>query len=295
MRFSGRAVWVGLVQTALVLSIAMLAGGYLGALHPAGDSLAVGRAPAALAVAVLALLAVRAGLGLAGFGALMLALVAGVQVGLSYVLTGPPGQVVLYQKNLRFDNAELAALADDIRDAAPEVLTLQEVSDPNLALLKGLQDLLPHQHVCPFGGVGGTGIATRLTPVAGATLCAPGLAAMQVLREDRPIWLVSVHLHWPWPYRQADQLADLLPVLAGLDGPVLMAGDFNMVRWGASVTAMARIAGVVPAGPSRGTYLGFEPWQRLPIDHVFAPQGGRIALRGAFGSDHLGLLAGLAP
>jgi endonuclease/exonuclease/phosphatase (EEP) superfamily protein YafD len=295
MRISGRAVWVGLVRTALVLSIAALAGGYLGALHPAGDSLAVGRAPAAGAVAVLALLAVRAGLGLAGFGALMLALVAGVQVGMSYVLTGPPGQVVLYQKNLRFDNAELVALEADIRDAAPEVLTLQEVSDPNLALLKGLQDLLPHQLVCPFGRVGGTGIATRLTPVAGATLCAPGLAAMQVLREDRPIWLVSVHLHWPWPYRQADQLADLLPVLAGLDGPVLMAGDFNMVRWGASVTAMARVAGVVPAGPSRGTYLGFEPWQSLPIDHVFAPQGGRIALRGAFGSDHLGLLAGLAP
>ena len=295
MAFDGEAFRAGLVRLMLLLAVAGLAGGYLGALHPLGDSLAVGRIPAAAAVAILSLLAIRAGMGLAGFGTLLLSLLVGIQMALIHILPGPPGQVVLYQKNLRFDNADLAGLEADIRATAPEALTLQEVSDPNLALLEALRDEFPHQLVCPFGGVGGTAVATRLVPVDGAAVCAPGLAAMQVQWGEGRLWLVSVHLHWPWPYRQHEHMAELLPVLRGLEGPVLMAGDFNMVRWGASVTALAKAAGVIAAGPSRGTYLGFDPWVRLPIDHAFAPRGGRITLRGALGSDHLGLLAGLEP
>ncbi|MBL9047291.1 MAG: endonuclease, partial [Tabrizicola sp.] len=45
-----------------------------------------------------------------------------------------------------------------------------------------------------------------------------------------------------------------------------------------------------PAGPALGTYLGFDPFLTLPIDHVFAPYGGRVYLREAYGSDHYGLL-----
>jgi endonuclease/exonuclease/phosphatase (EEP) superfamily protein YafD len=130
-------------------------------------------------------------------------------------------------------------------------------------------------------------------------VCAPGLAAMQVLVTDSqgqsPVWIVSVHLHWPWPHTQQDHVAVLLPVLAGLEGSVVMGGDFNMVRWAHSVRQMAVAARATPAGPSSGTYLGFAPLMRLPIDHVFSPGGGRLELRPPLGSDHLGLLALLGP
>jgi endonuclease/exonuclease/phosphatase (EEP) superfamily protein YafD len=122
---------------------------------------------------------------------------------------------------------------------------------------------------------------------------------MQVVVPDsqgeKPVWMVSIHLHWPWPYTQADHVATLLPVLAELEGPVVMAGDFNMVRWADSVRRMGAAARSLPAGPSAGTYTGFDPIMRLPIDHAFAPGGGRLELRPALGSDHLGLLARLVP
>ncbi len=174
------------------------------------------------------------------------------------------------------------------------VLTLQELTEPNLALMADLADRWPHQLVCPFRAVGGPAVASRLPPVPGATLCAEGLAAMQVLQDERAVWIVSIHLHWPWPYGQAAQMRSLRHTLAGLEGPVLIGGDFNMVRWGHSVQSLARAARVTAAGPSAGSYLGLRPLLSLPIDHAFAPNGGRIDLRPALGSDHLGLLARLA-
>jgi endonuclease/exonuclease/phosphatase (EEP) superfamily protein YafD len=286
--------WHLVIGAALGAAVVALAGGYLGWLHPIGDSLAVGRGIAAAAILVLAVIASFSGLRMAAFVSMLLALLTGGQVLLAYVWPGLSGQYSVYQKNMLFRNAELPALEADIRDAAAQIVTLQEVSEPNLALLASLKDLYPHQHVCKGRAVGGTAILTQLTPVEGTAFCAPGLAVMQVAAgsegKDR-IWLVSVHLHWPWPYAQADHVDQLLPSLARLRGPAIMAGDFNMVRWGHSVAQMAGILNLRPAGPMFGSYIGLTETFRLPIDHVFATQGGRVSARGALGSDHLGLLA----
>ncbi len=281
----------------IVVAVAALPvlGGYLGALHPLGDSLAVFRLQGAGLLGLLSALALALGARAAGRLGMVLALVAGVPLGWAYGETPAPGQGLrLYQKNLLFRNDALPALAADIRLAAPDVLTLQELSVPNLALLDDLSAELPHQLRCDFASVGGTAVATRLTPVAGAEVCAPGLAALQVQGPQGPLWLVSIHLHWPWPYGQAAQVRDLLPILEGLQGPVVMAGDFNMVRWSVAVGRMAAAARVRAAGPVLGSYLGFAPWLTLPIDHVLAPGGGSAETRPALGSDHLGLLADLA-
>ncbi len=285
------------MRTALTLlaGLAALAvlGGYLGALHPLGDSLAVFRLQGAALLAVLSALALLAGAAAVGRLGMVLALVAGAPILWSYG-AGPAAMTEglrIYQKNMWFRNDDLAGLAADIRAAAPDVVTLQEVSEANRALLEALKPGLPHQLNCGATRVGGTAIATRLPIVAGSEICADGLAAMQVEGQEGPLWLVSVHLRWPWPHRQAEQVRRLLPVLEGLQGPVVMAGDFNMVRWSASVTAMARAARVRPAGAVHGTYTGFAPWLVLPIDHVLAPGGGQVEVRGGLGSDHLGLLA----
>ncbi|WP_137111980.1 endonuclease/exonuclease/phosphatase family protein [Rhodobacter sp. SY28-1] len=286
--------WQTVIGLALGLAILGLAGGYLGWLHPLGDSLAVGRGIAAAAILVIAVFATFAGLRMAAFVSMLLALLTGGQVLLAYAWPGLAGQYSVYQKNLLFRNAELSAVEADIRAAAPQIVTLQEVSDPNLALVAALKDAYPHQHVCPGSRVGGTAILTQLTPVEGTAFCAPGLAAMQVVTgEERQhrFWLVSVHLHWPWPHQQADHVDQLLPVLDRINGPAIMAGDFNMVRWATSVTRMAEILGVRPAGPTFGSYIGLSDLFRLPIDHVFATKGGKVSPRGALGSDHLGLLA----
>lgn len=292
-------IWKALVKTGLVLAIVALVTGFLGWLHPLGDSIAVGRAYAVAAVLLLAIAASLMGMRVAAFWSILLAMVAGTPVILSQTWPGPSGQLVLYQKNLHFDNPDLPGLEADIRLTDPVALTLQEVSEPNLALLGALKDVLPYQHVCSQPGVGGPAIATRLPPVEGAVLCAPGLAAMQVIWADsqgqRPVWLVSVHLLWPWPYNQSDHAAELARVLAGLEGSVVMAGDFNMVRWGHTVRLLAAASRTVAAGPARASYVGLGPLLQMPIDHAFAPSGGRIEMRGTHGSDHRGLLTFLEP
>lgn len=288
-------LWPRLVGWGLALAILALILGYLGWLHPAGDLLAVGRGHAVVAVLVLAIIASLMGMRMAAFLSILFALLAGTPVVLAMVFPGAPGTFTLYQKNMKYRNAALTELAADIRATDPFAVTLQEVSEPNRALLTDLADHWPHQLVCPFAAVGSTAVLSRLPPVEGATVCAPGLSAMQVVWNEAPVWIVSIHLHWPWPYGQPAQTRKLRPVLEGLEGPVLIGGDFNMVRWGQSVQGLARAARSVAAGPSTGSFLGFEPLLRLPIDHAFAPSGGRVEPRPALGSDHLGLLARLEP
>ncbi|OYX20198.1 MAG: hypothetical protein B7Z04_06915 [Rhodobacterales bacterium 32-66-9] len=286
--------WQLVIGVALGIAVTALAGGYLGWLHPFGDSLAVGRGVAAAAIMVIAVFASFAGLRMAAFVSMLLALLTGGQVLLAYSWPGLPGSYSVYQKNMLFRNADLAALEADMRAANAQIVTLQEVSVPNLALLAALRDLYPYQQTCPGPRVGGTAILTRLTPVPGTAFCGPGLAALQVVAgnegQDR-VWLVSVHLPWPWPYPQAERIERLLPILDRLQGPAILAGDFNMVRWANSVQRLSGILGTRPAGPTFGSYVGWSSRIGLPIDHVFAPRGGRVSPRGAFGSDHLGLLA----
>ena len=283
--------WRNAAGTLVTLAILSLAGGYLGWLHPLGDSLAVARPAAVMAVLLTAVLASMAGMQMASFGATLFAMLCGLQLFLAYTVPGPPGRVLVYQKNMLFKNDALAALEADIRAANPVAVTLQEVSEPNLVMLANLRDSYPSQQICPGKWVGGDAVASQLPMVEGTGFCAPGLAAMQVTDGKVTFWVVSVHLHWPWPFQQADHIKLLLPVLAKLEGPVIMGGDFNMVVWGSGVKSLAAATRTVAAGPTLGTYTGFEPWPRLAIDHVFAPAGGRTVLRGAFGSDHLGVLA----
>jgi endonuclease/exonuclease/phosphatase (EEP) superfamily protein YafD len=276
------------------LLVALLAVGYTGAFHPAGDSFAVFRPQIVSAAAIVSLGIFAVGRRWHATAMAGVAGVAGLPIILAYAMAAQAGQgVILYQKNMLSMNDDLAALQVDIRAADPTILTLQEVSVDNRAMMAAVADILPHQMECPFKAVGGTAIATSLPPTSAARICEPGLSAMQVTGPDGPFWIVSIHLHWPWPFGQAAQVDALIPVLAALDGPVIMAGDFNMVPWSHTLDRFAGASRTVKAGPVLGTWPGFGPLAPLPIDHVLAPDGGSITRRPLAGSDHHGLLARL--
>ena len=88
---------------------------------------------------------------------------------------------------------------------------------------------------------------------------------------------------------QAEQLARILPVLANLEEPMLVAGDLNMVPWSHALRTLSRATGTNRAGAVFPTFrkLGAP----LPIDHVYAPGGGQATPRPLLGSDHNGVLA----
>ncbi|MCX8955709.1 hypothetical protein OU790_20025, partial [Ruegeria sp. NA] len=71
-----------------------------------------------------------------------------------------------------------------------------------------------------------------------------------------------------FPYDQSTQSRIIAERIADLDGPVLIAGDFNMVPWGASVRRIAAAADNQSFGAVLNTHdLG--RWHLpLPIDNL---------------------------
>lgn len=288
------------------LSALALGFGFLGGLAAPLDSLALLRVPAALCLAVAALAlrpwARRAAWALAAAG------LGSWAVG--FVPQAPGGDLTLYQKNVYFVNQAPEALVADILDSGADVVTLQEMSGGNQAILAGLAGAYPQVHACWYRGWR-VMVLSRLPFTSRAPLCseARGLAAAQVQTAAGPLWVVSLHNPWPWPQHGWSRGAALAEAVAGLPGPKVVGGDFNTVPWAATVRRMARAAGGRVLPPRRGS-LWLDPLRTLPldditgvwrpdlsplavpmpIDHVIAP-GGRVLRRGKLGSDHIGLLA----
>ncbi|MBV7392717.1 endonuclease/exonuclease/phosphatase family protein [Mameliella sediminis] len=278
---------------AALLTLAALAT-WGGALHPAADTLAVMRLPL-VALAGTAVIWTnwprRLRWPLAGLALLVLGQAAGLKL-----TTPEPGAFTVYQKNLWYGNTGYRDVAQDILAQAPDVVTLQEVSRHNDPLLDLLRAEYPHQHRCNSYGWGVV-VLSRHPMMPGQALCSTGrgLSGARVATPDGPVWVLSLHLFWPWPHEQRPQAEQIEALVDGLEGPVILSGDFNMVPWGSDVRRLALATGVERAGPMRPTYwLRLAGWPLaipLPLDQVWATGGGRAELRPRLGSDHAGVLA----
>lgn len=286
-----------LILLMFMTPLLLLLGSYFGAFHPLGDSLAVFRGPLAAISAVAVVLLARS-------RAKSLAVLAAVLVLLSaYTVLAPrleysnalEAPYALYQKNMWFRMSSIQPLSDDILDQAPDFIALQEVSRRNLPILANLKTQYPAQVFCKFAGVGGVAVASRWPAVAGTKRCSTdrGMAAIQVETPDGPVWVVSLHLHWPYPHSQAAHVRVLEPYLAALDGPVVLGGDFNMVPWSHTMRVITAATDTHRIGvpqyslPLKGLYT-------LPIDHVLINRNAKPAStskRPLLGSDHFGVLA----
>lgn len=257
---------------------------HCGRWHPAGDAFAVLRPVWAVPVLVVGLIA--------GLPTLVLLVpIASLLTVLWPVLRPQPAPslgLTLYQKNLSFQLADPTPLIADIRATDPDVITLQEVSAENTTLLDTLADRWPHQHLCPHAPVGGVAVLSRHAPVEHSTpVCATSLAAVQISTPAGPLWVASLHLPWPWPFTQHLYRDRAAAALHALDGPVVLAGDFNMVPWSHTLGMIARAIGGHRAGRALPTFR-IGP-VGLPIDHCVAPGAARATLRPCLGSDHKGL------
>ncbi|GAB5446592.1 endonuclease/exonuclease/phosphatase family protein [Gymnodinialimonas sp.] len=270
---------------------------YLGALHPLGDSLAVFRiwiAGLLLPFALLMVLQSPRGVGLLVSASAAAALATTMPLSFGAVqASGFIQPQTIYQKNLLFALPDAEAILADIAEIGPDHITLQELNENNRAqVLHALpQDYA--RHYCPFASVGGVAVLSRFDVVEGSAFCIEGrgMAGFQVITPQGPLWVISVHLHWPYPFDQRPQVEELTPLIAGLDGPVLIGGDFNMVPGTWVMRAFERASGSRVARPISGTIRLFDGWFAPPIDHVLLPgQGGLHSVRPRLGSDHMGVV-----
>jgi len=283
------------VMAFMWLPLLALVLGLGGTIHPAADSLAVFRQPLGLLVLAFAVLLLLLGARWRGFSSLAIA-------GVALMTTLPPaspapsgGQVVrVYQKNLMALLTGPKRLIEDIRASGADIVTLQEVNDRNMAVVEALSDLYPYQAICPFIATGGQAVLSKFPAVGPEIPCESkrGLAGMLVDTGRHRIWAVSMHLHWPWPYGQPDQVQWIESFLSTLDEPIVLGGDFNMVPWSATVQNIALAGSMERAGQAGQSFTLPDIRLSIPIDHVLMPAGSNAAhseLRPQFGSDHKGV------
>ena len=275
-----------MMQAGAVCLLMAVLFGFAGGLHPVFDSLSLLRLPLAIVCLLVLVFPMGARLRLMLAAAVMLG--AGTTVPMFFGAQ-PADDLRIYSKNMWFANRELDALAADIRQSGADVVALQEVSLANRAMMAKLRDVYPHQHVCSFSGWSGIAVLSRDPILQTACSDRRAVAAAQIQIGQGPVWVASVHLRWPFPYSNATSARSGMALLGTLEGPVVMAGDFNIFPWANSVQELQQAAGLQVAQPVRPTFdLRGVP---LLLDHVHAPGGGRAQYRPLLGSDHLGVLA----
>ena len=270
---------------------------YLGEWLPLADALAVFRLHLAIMAGTVALLLPAK--GKTAFGAILALAAVGSAIPQLATATLPGsvghGEYSLYQKNLLFSNATPGMVRSDIARTAPDFVTLQELSERNLSALESLLAEYPGSIICRGNGPRGVAVLTRHKLSEVETRCYPdlNLALARVDLGHKKIWVASVHLRWPFPYKQWSQAREIEEVISKLDGEIVVGGDFNMVRSGYSVARIERAAGSRVAGRISVTFPRFSPLVPLAIDHVLVPStsAAEVEKRPLLGSDHHGLLA----
>ncbi len=286
--------------TVLVKAVAILAGlavlgGFAGKWYPVGDSLAVFRVEFTVICALAIIWSTWPKLIRWGVTVLCLGILA-VHVFNAMPSGQSGGDLTLYQQNLLFNRGDKGAGAIDVvRQRLPDFVTFQEVSVTNRPILDALRPDYPSQHLCPLGDDLGEAVLSSHPKIAGSEFCSTrdGLAGMQVQTPFGPIWVVSVHLSWPWPKGQAHQVTQILPHLERLDGQIVIAGDFNAVAWSHTLSQMQTVSGTKRIGPYMVSF--YLPMVGLPIgiDHVLTSldTSNTVTRLDISGSDHHGLWA----
>lgn len=273
-----------------ILAAFFIVAGFLGQVHRGADSIAILRPVFGIGCILGVILTRSIWLRTVLAGTALLAL---YTVAVHFLPQEPGGHIRIYSKNLGYKNTEVHQIVTDIELSNVDIVMLQEVTAQNGFILQALQNSFPFQHLCKFSGRIGIALVSR-HPFAGAPECSDwrALLAAPIEIGDQRLWAVSAHIPWPWPYDNIDNENAATKVLLGLDGPVVVAGDFNMVPWARRVGRVLAMTDTQLAGPVRPTlYFMNIP---LPIDLVMAPGGGSVETRPFLGSDHLGIVADLS-
>jgi endonuclease/exonuclease/phosphatase (EEP) superfamily protein YafD len=219
----------------------------------------------------------------------------------------------LFTVNAKGGAADPAAILRILQQHEVDVLAVQELTPRLVTRLEaaGLTEVLPFSHLDPRPGSPGTGLWARwpltpLPPVPGLTAAAPR-ARIDPL-GGHPMTLTAVHPRAPIKTRaparwHADiwrrELAAIHQTLAAVDGPQVVAGDFNATRDHQPFRELLTAGFVDCADASqKRSWPGFT-WPSLPVmrlDHVLVSRAGTVRMTRAIRvphTDHHGVLVAI--
>lgn len=212
--------------------------------------------------------------------------------------------------NMTFGGADAAEVVELVRDHEVDVLSVQELTPDAVTALRaaGLDDALPYSEVHAELGFTGTAVWSGLPIVSGEAV--DGLTSRTVVArveaEFGELAVVAPHPAAPGPFdheRWRRDLDTLEGMLAGLDGAVVVAGDFNTTRDHRAFRDI-QARGYVDAADQAGA--GFAPtfpqgrelFPVAAIDHVMVRDAPLTAVNlravAIEGADHRALVVGYA-
>ncbi len=196
---------------------------------------------------------------------------------------------------LRYNPRKRRALDWIGRSGADLAVVLEVTPDWREALLDGLGPLYPHRAFGPDSHGAGVAVLSRypLRRLAALDIDDQGLVAVRVLHPDLPFTLFAVHPDHAIERRSLKPQRAFLGRLAALvqrvGGPVAVAGDLNTTPWSREFRRLLAQSGLDGPLLRAGTFPARLGRFGLPIDHVLAGGGLRLAAVEPgpdLGSDH---------
>ena len=303
-RWAPKGAWDWLARLALAVPLGVAVAALSGIGHRWFDILAQFTAPALVVTAVLTVglaltrLKMAALHGLAACVALLFA------VAPQWLPGGPRPEldapiVRLYSANLYYRNDDVPAIRTSIEDADADVVVLIELGSDAAARIDEVLEGYPHRaasmRMDQTRGPSRSVIGSRY-PLTALDDPPDGLHAVAATARTPlgRINVLGVHLTRPWPFQeqwgQISQTMALQDVVEGLDGPVVVAGDFNSVSGARIGKQVRRDLGLHAAPGFPGTWPADLPAPLgMTIDQVYAsPDLAFVArrLERPTGSDH---------
>jgi endonuclease/exonuclease/phosphatase (EEP) superfamily protein YafD len=224
---------------------------------------------------------------------------------------GAPGdRIRILTANVLTPNRNTEGLIALIRQHKPHVFVTLETDQWWQDRLVVLEADYPHAMKCPLDNLYGMHVYSQL-PLEDAKIQflveddIPSMHTLVVLPSGRKVRMHFLHPAPPSPTEHDESTerdAELLVVaksVAGLDTPVIVAGDLNDVAWSTTTRLFRKISGLLDPRIGRGMYNTFhaDHWfLRWPLDHLFHSRHftlGFIRRLPSFGSDHFAMLVEL--
>jgi endonuclease/exonuclease/phosphatase (EEP) superfamily protein YafD len=212
--------------------------------------------------------------------------------------------VKVLTSNVEVSNTDYGRLLDVIAREAPDVVFVQEVTP---AWFDALVDTYPYRVQVPHSGYFGLGLYSRF-PVENVQSDDPVGRDVPILRADieidgQRVRVVNVHIPSPEGRRLIEirvaQYHWLSDYVANLDGPVLIAGDFNCTMWSPLYKDVVKAGQLANARRGQGILPSWFPLGRslslLPLDQILG-RGFLFTdawLGDSIGSDHRPFIAEL--
>jgi endonuclease/exonuclease/phosphatase (EEP) superfamily protein YafD len=208
--------------------------------------------------------------------------------------------------NVSYQPFSARRLLDLVREEAPDVVVIQELTPHAERVLAELDTLLPNHRKFPADGAYGIGLWSRFTLESSATFALGRVPAIEARLSgpNGPFTVIGVHLRAPTTPRRAaarnQELRELAARSAAVTEPLIVAGDFNTTPYSPYFTEWLEQSGLTDSRRGRSLSTSWPttlPWLGIPIDHVAVNDAFTILSHNRlpnFDSDHFGVLVELA-